>query len=126
LVSVVALNDGIDHVHGAVGQIDDARRHLGEAAARAAVGLENALDVRIHGRLIVGSARPHLEIGLDLSLLHPPVALDGNAVDEGTLSGDGAAVCAVRLLSKSAVRSGKTGHQRAHGDYCGGGRFLPA
>ena len=62
---LVALVDRVDDVDAAVGQVDDARRHLGEAAAAAAIDLEDALNVGVDRGLVVGAAGLHLRSALD-------------------------------------------------------------
>ena len=124
-----ALDDRVDDVDPAVRQLDDARRHRGEAAAGALVNLADAGRVGLEHRLGERPAR----LGLDLALEHfarnLAAALENDPVDGVVLAdrdddlraaardadvGEHAAgqEAAARLLERAGTAAR---HVRAHG-----------
>ena len=75
----------IDQIDAAVRQIDDLRNHRDVVAAAAAIDFDDALHVRLHDAARQRSALLRLDLGLELLVLDPRVALELDAVDDRIL-----------------------------------------
>src|SRR5215207_3673924 len=78
---LAAFDDGEHHVHGAVRQIHEPRRDGGEAAAAAAVELEDAFAVALDSRGVVGRVCLGLQLGQDRRALDARVTLERHPID---------------------------------------------
>ena len=80
-----AFGDFEDQIDAAVRQIDDLRNHGDVVAAAAAIDLDDALHVRLHDAARQRAALLRLDLGLELLVLDPGVALELDAVDDRIL-----------------------------------------
>ena len=77
-----------DHVDAVVVEINDLGVHLGCVHALAAVEGQNALDVSLHTRARINSARLELDFGCQSVVLDLLVPLKGHAAHDGILHHD--------------------------------------